>query len=893
MQYLLRLLVCSIFFFLSNELSAQLELSFSKERGFSDASFSLTLTTTDPSAVIRYTLNGDEPSTTNGTIYSGSIPVNTTSVVRAIGYIDGVDTTDLETHTYLFLNDVIQQSENIAGWPNNFYNLGGGGTAQHDYGMDPNIVNSPAYAGEIVQGLKDIPSMSIVMPKTNFWNMYDGSSEEKTSIELLYANDSTLNEQVDGGIEPHSHNRLKRSMRLSFKQSYGPSKWKTDIFRNAVLADENATDRLDRIVLRSGNNRAWTRNWNEDRTAFTRDEWFRQSQIASSGIGSHGEFVHLYVNGLYWGIYNPVERLDESFTSTYFGGTKDDWFAVSHGGNQGGDATRYDYLMNTIVNNNLTTATNYDELKEYLNVPKFCDYVILSWMTGVQDWPGNNWWGGNKNLPGEPFMYFGWDNEWSWDVSNNANNGAWVHPAFESTDQNGQNSARVFNRSKVNQDFMMKFADRVYKLCFNNGPMTDDNSRLRWSTLNGNIQSAVIAESARWGDGLDDGVTRTRDVHWQNEVDRLDSLMNGNVQRLMNALYAEGYYPTVDPPLFENNGTAIEVQEISVPNNYQLDLVNPNNGGDIYYSVDGVDPRLEGGAISPTAINYTGGNIGINQAILLMARVKDGNDWSALHCMKLFIANDFDSLKLTEIMYHPPDVGGTSGSELEFLEIKNTSVASTIDLSGVQIINGVDFTFPLGTLIAPQSFIILASNATDLGFKCPGVPIFGEYGGQLNNGGEMIEFMSVEGDTIIRVEYDDVAPWEELADGDGYSLVSSNWNPVGDQNGAVYWLLSDDFVCGSPGEDDPNFVGIDVLDGPSQTVIYPNPGATDDLLTIQAHNIISSVEVFTVQGKSIKTEIKAHDNYELVIGSPKVAGFYVLRIYFENGTTESKRFVLE
>jgi len=182
--------------------------------------------------------------------------------------------------------------------------------------MDPEIVFSPQYSEDIITGLKDIPSLSIVMPRDDFWEIYDGESERGTSIELLYAADPDRNEQIDGGIEPHSHNRLKRSMRLSFKAIYGETKWESDIFRNAIIGGDNAVDEFDRIVLRAGNNRAWSRNWNEDRTAFTRDEWFRQSQIAASGIGSHGTFVHLYVNGLYWGLYNPVERPDESFTSS-------------------------------------------------------------------------------------------------------------------------------------------------------------------------------------------------------------------------------------------------------------------------------------------------------------------------------------------------------------------------------------------------------------------------------------------------------------------------------------------------------------------------------------------------------------------------------------------------
>jgi hypothetical protein len=569
------------------------------------------------------------------------------------------------------------------------------------------------------------------------------------------------------------------------------------------VGSESAKDEFDRIVLRAGNNRAWSRNWNPDRTAFTRDEWARQSQIASSGIGSHGTFVHLYINGLYWGLYNPVERPDEAFTSTYLGGVKEDWFAVSHGGDQGGNDDRYDFMNSNVLNTNLTDSANYEELKSYLDIQKFSDYILISWMTGVQDWPGNNWWGGNRNSPSGPFMFFCWDNEWSWDVTKSANNGAWVHPDFRSNDTGGQNSAFVFNKAKANDDFMMSFADRVYKLCFNDGAMTDDNSRQRWSTLTNNIKNAVVAESARWGDGINDGVTRTRDVHWQNEVDRLDGLMNGNVQRLMTALLSEGYYPTIDPPLFEDNGNTIEVQELSVAANTNIDLVNPNGNGEIYYTTNGVDPRMSGGNIASTANLYSNEDIIIANSTNLQARVKNGNEWSALHCLNLVVEQDLSWIKLTEIMYNPSDVGLVSGTELEFLEIKNTSQSLTLDIGQLQIANGVDFTFPVGTLMPPQSFLVVASNAVELANKCPSINIFGEYDGQLSNGGEKIEFVTFQADTIITVDYNDAFPWPLGADGNGHSLVSSTPNPLGSQDDFSFWKLSADNVCGSPSEDDP------------------------------------------------------------------------------------------
>ena len=159
--------------------------------------------------------------------------------------------------------------------------------------------------------------------------------------------------------------------------------------------------------------------------------------------------------------------------------------------------------------------------------------------------------------------------------------------------------------------------------------------------------------------------------------------------------------------------------------------------------------------ISVSAMEYSGQAILVDKSSRLSARIKNGNQWSALHCLDLFNDNDLSMIKLTEIMYHPTDFDTFAGTELEFLEIKNTSTSLSLDIGGLQITNGVDYTFPFGTSIVPQGILVLASNAEALIQKCPNTTIFGEYEGQLSNSGERIEFASAAGDTIISMKYND------------------------------------------------------------------------------------------------------------------------------------------
>jgi hypothetical protein len=536
-----------------------LQVEFSESRGFHDAPFELMLSTPGGNAPIRYTLDGEEPTASNGTLYTAPITINSTSVVRAYseksGYLSPVST----THSYIFIQDVVNQPENISGYPNNQYNLGSGGAkARHDYGMDATITQHPDYATDLLQGLLDIPSVSLAVdPSHLFGNngFYDTDNiEVPISFEVLYAGDKSANHQVNAGAESHSHKRLKRSMRVNFRTEYGYSKLDSDLLQRAPVNGGSATDKFDRLILRAGNNRSWARNWNPDDTAYTVDQFYRDTQIAVSGIGSHGMFVHLYINSLYWGLYNVAERPDDNFAAEYLGGDDDDFFFIKHASNGSGDDSRYETLTDDLLNRNLSNQSNYDLLKEYLDVEKYIDYILINWYTAVSDWPQNNFYGGNRNdssnLGSTPFQYYAWDGEWSWKSqrsNSNPSGRARVHPSFKDNYRVSSNDPmilRIWHSIRENSSFMTQLRQRVDELTADGGPLSDAASAERWSLLNSFIENAIVAESARWGDSMEgiDSETRTRDDHWQHAVDQIEGFIQGNATALKDSMSDQGYY---------------------------------------------------------------------------------------------------------------------------------------------------------------------------------------------------------------------------------------------------------------------------------------------------------------------------------------------------------------
>jgi hypothetical protein len=539
-------------------------LSLSVERGFYDAPFQVTVSSDDSVELVRYTTDGSEPTLSNGLDYTGPVDITTTTVLRVAGFSSGVVVGRVQSHSYLFLEDVIRQPATVPGYPNNSYSLGQG-SAVHDYEMDPDIVDDPNYSGSMIAAMRAVPSMSISIDPTDIFGgsgFYETEDIEKAvSLEILYADDPGASHQANAGIQSHSHNRLKRSLRLNFRALYGDAKFKSDLLDRAPLNGATADGKYDKLILRAGNNRSWARSWHPDETTYTVDQFYRDTQIAASGHGMRGTYVHLYINGLYWGLYNATERADKHFLSSYFGGADEHWFAANHGlvhdnaPPLSGDPTRYNYLTETLIYRDMSDPFNYAELQDYLEVDPFIDYLLVSWWSATNDWPDNNWYAGNRNetAPEDTtgLMYFAWDGEAAWDTPQdfgNPSGKAKIHPAFlSSEDVNSVGDAfviaRIWHAARQNADFMARFSTRVDELTGAGGALDDTVARARWMTLANFVREAVIGESARWGDAVDPNAPRTRDGAWQQEVDKIYDILGGNAAELRSQLAAEGFIP--------------------------------------------------------------------------------------------------------------------------------------------------------------------------------------------------------------------------------------------------------------------------------------------------------------------------------------------------------------
>jgi len=769
--------------------------------GFYEQPFEAALIAPDPQAQIRWTTNGSPPSLAESRPYTGPIPVAGTTILRAAAYREGFLPSRPAMWSYIFLDQVLRQPDQLPGYPE-VWQAG----YPADYGMDPNVVEDPRYSPELKEDLRAIPTLSIAADHEGLWGASKGiynhatesgaAWERPASVELIAPDGSTLF-QADCGLRMQGHasrdnvRTPKHSFRLIFRGRYGLAKLRRRQF------PDSAVEAFDNLVLRACFTDAWTTRYSppsgdlprgaryrpED-SLYLRDVWMKDSQLAMGGHSAHNTFVHLYLNGLYWGLYNVSERLDASHFAQYFGGREEDWDVIRdfHEVLDGSGAD-WDALMKRL-NAGIHSEADYQAVCDLVDVDNLIDYMILHIYAEAEDWPHHNWYAAHRRagggLPATKWIFAVWDQEIVCDR---------LYRRDRVDVSNDRTPARIYAKLREWPEFRRRFGDRLHQLLFHGGALCASNAAARLRARAAQIERAIVGESARWGDARENpvppnpgtGKTFTRDEWWRPELEALCSeWFPGQAALTIERFRRVGLYPSAGAPDFQPFGGP-------VPAGFRLTISDTNREGRVYYTLNGPDPRVYGaGEIAPEARAYAE-PIPIERPTRVRARTLVGSEWSALVEAVFYPPRNLSGLALSEIMYHPKEGSGDDSDQSEFLELQNAGGAE-LDLSGLQFVAGVRFVFPFGATLPPGGFLVLAKDPQAFAARYPGAPLSGVYEGSLSNGGERLTLSEPSGTPVWSVIYDDKAPWPEEADGEGLSLQRRD--PADPDLGPAAWVAA-------------------------------------------------------------------------------------------------------
>ena len=931
---------------------------FSVKHGFYKDSLDITVSSATPNSTIQYTLDCSDPRSSPTALQKTSPaaihidPQGTEGhrdkspcvIVRACTVAPDFSVSDAMTQTYVFVDQAGSLSPEgvVPGtkWPP----TSGLNGQSIDYGMAPVVLNDPRYKDLISASLLAIPTISVATDLKNLFAvdsgiyvnaMQDGKAWERpASIELINP-DSTDGFQINAGIRirggwSRHGDDPKHAFRLFFRTEYGKGKLDYPLF------DSEGVSKFDKVDLRTGQNYAWSYPGHQGRDNTMISEVFcRDLQREMNQPYTRSRFYHLYLNGVYWGLFQTQERPEARYAASYFGGNVDDYDVIKIDDGYSIEATdgntnAYHTLWNYCAAG-FRADSNYFKLqglnpngtqnpsfRVLVDIDNLIDYMLVIFYSGNFDSPTSKF-GSNKSPNNfyaiydrnrnDGFKFFVHDAEHTLrtrsgegpgiGLSENRVNIGTLTDDYKMT----VSGFSVFHpqwlhfRLSDNAEYRLRFADHAYRRMYNQGCMTPEKAMALFLSRAKEIEMAIIGESARWGNTYLSPAA-TKDDDWRPAINEIvNNYFPYRTAVVLDQLKAASLYPMIDPPIFEN----VNQEVLKVQPGYILKLQNQNTTpGTIRYTVDGQDPRAIGGVVASSAKD--GGNevdVTVTATTVVQARFQNGTDWSALHKIILFVGSKTDDLKITEIHYHPLDSAGVSGNEYEFLELKNIG-ASPIDLSQAAFADGISYTFPSGAIVNPKEFIVLASNAEEFSNRYGFLPN-GEYNGQLDNSGERITLCDAGGDTLITMTYGDKAPWPESPDGGGYSLVTKVTSPKGDLNDPSNWRASS-AIHGSPGRDDPAST---LVENPPAGLVnsfalhqnYPNPFNPTTKISYQLK--VKSYVTITVRdllGREVATLVCKEQS----LGSHSVewdAAKYSSGVYFyqlraqQNGSGQGGSFV--
>ncbi len=377
----------------------------------------------------------------------------------------------------------------------------------------------------------------------------------------------------------------------------------------------------------------------------------------------------------------------------------------------------------------------------------------------------------------------------------------WRLPA---SDVNTDNGTDFFGVSNVgvnwfrplfrDPNFWQKFIDR-YQALRTNEFSTNSIAAMIDGFYN-EIKEAQVREQARWGgsanftwprSGLQTVNSYTFDFGPADNFGRGRFINEVNFQKkwLFDRLNFMDTNFVAMPTLSRGSGQVSAGTTVTV-------LPSGEVGSVLYYTLDGTDPRLPGGAISPTAILSSGPlNLAVTSNVWLYARsynpahsnlVNRGSEvgkplinsfWSGPVAGSYYLS--VPPLRITEIMYHPanPPVGNTNDADnFEYLEVRNIS-ENTLNIAGFQLRGGVDFDFPNATLAAGEAAVIVRDAAAFAARYGAAPRVLGVYtNDSLANDSDRLVLTGSLGELILDFAYSD--RWYPATDGAGFSLVIRN-----------------------------------------------------------------------------------------------------------------------
>ncbi len=682
--------------------------AFDLEAGFYQRPIDVTIRSRDPQTIIRYTTDASEPSISHGRIYQGPISIRENTVLRAVAIAAASLPSKVATATYL-----IDAPDSLQSLPT----LSLVSARENLFGRTGIMERNPRNTSQ--------RGIAWERPVSAEWIALDPKHAFQIDCGLRIQGGDYIRGNYRYGAPPPQG---KYSFRLYFRGAYGKGRLEKR------LIPRTPRQSFEHLVLRAG--------MNDPTNPFIVDELIRRLYADMGQGSSQGILANLFLNGEYQGYYNPVERIDANFLQSRHGGGTD-WDIIAQFGEiRQGDDQEWRRLLRLGLDQDMADPDAYAAVTQLLDIDNFIDYIMLNVYVDMDDWPGNNWRAARERVGGAVWRFYVWDGERAFGSSikwrRGRNRSRWSPMELHEADNLTQGPlagsseiARLFRSLCRSSEFRLRFADRVQTHYFDRGALTEENVLRRYEELRTEMQG-VLPDLSR---EIPDLWIPKRRAVVMRQMASLDLQRSDHAPRFS---LAGGLVP---------DGALIGLQ---------------SEGGKIYFTTDGSDPRL----LERRSDHLYREAIPINEPVSIQARSLADGQWSALAQANFVPESIGFPLRFSEIMPRP-----IGGSEYEFVELVNTSDLA-LNLSWYRV-KGIDYTFGFQARAEPRERILLASNKNPAAFlaRYPRIKVQGWFNGSLSNKGETLSLLSAEGESLMTETYGGISGSVSVSEGHSLELL--------------------------------------------------------------------------------------------------------------------------
>ncbi len=838
--------------------------AFSLQGGFYTGPQEVSLSTVSTTAEIYYTLDGKVPNK-NARLYAGSITLDSTTAIRAIVIEDGKIPSEVFTQTYFIDEEINLPFISLVTDPDHLFSDQSGiyvtGTNGTSGACDPTIRNL-----------------------NRDW-------ERPVNIEFFETTGQLGLNQVAGIKIFGGCSRTRypqKSFALYARSEYGKGSFDYQFFPDKEIYE------FESIILRSSA---------DDQTrTMIKDAFAHYVQIEYMDIDYQAYRPGVvFINGVYWGIHNIREKINEHYLAENYGvDTEDVNILQNNGSATYGFGTDYHAMIDFISNNSMGVDNNYNYIQNQMDINQYIDYQIANIYLAEVDWPGNNikFWNSNSQSH-HKWRWITFDRDQTFlpyrihtdalALATAPNDPGWPNPPW---------STLLFRKLLTNETFKNTFIQLyAYHLntTFEPQRISDlvDEFKIR-------IEYEIPRHIERWGGQVDPEMneswtappTFSSVAEWENNINEIKYFASQRPAVAISNLENK----------FEING--MSMIDISKNNKYagKIKLYHKELPYDGYSGEHFNEIPIQLSAIAIHGYRFSH----------WILSTTDGQETNEDPMIEIIPAGNISLTAFFEENTTPArpvviinEINYNSQTEEnpgDWVELFNTT-SEFVDLSGWQLKDGNDenmFIFPEDIDLAPHAFLVVCENLDDFHAIHPNVNNrIGNMDFKFSNDGEVIRLYGPDETLIDSVLYDDQSPWPEAADGLGPTLELIN--PGLNNDLASSWVASLDL--GTPGRRNHTITAIpDVAGAQSGNALlgqnYPNPVNDRTLISFTLSQPAKvQLTLHDIMGReviAILNEYQVGDDHRIAVDATNLPeGIYIYSLQVDNTYIASRRLVVD